>query len=351
MWNRPDVDFIASQDLPWSSVPAGLFGADHGGGLRKTLSVDEEDGARTDLIAFTNRQRGVLRHSCDFFVLAGRGMVNDQPYAPGTYLYAEAMTELDWVPGPGRTVLFFGPHGSPEFEPGQGSGKLTVLQESRDEWTSMSWRGDEPQPADVKIRWLRRDDTGIVFLVGMLPGYRAPMEEKHPVYEESFKIAGDLLLGRRGVVKPGGYFFRSPETWHGPLYSRTGNLSLIRKNAHGSTDYRDPLPGCDLETLIPACYDSDPSLHPSLLGGLMPAPPEPPRLPPAAGDHPGRRGYTVVPRDRARTDRRSWSVRPALPAIRADGGTSHPGNELIWGPPGHRRNVGTLPWSVATTPG
>ena len=68
------------------------------------------------------------------------------------------------------------------------------------------------------------------------------------------------------VVKPGGYFFRSPETWHGPLYSRTGNLSLIRKNAHGSTDYRDPLPGCDLETLIPACYDSDPSLHPSLLG-------------------------------------------------------------------------------------
>lgn len=236
MWNRPDVDFIASQDLPWSSVPAGLFGADHGGGLRKTLSVDEEDGARTDLIAFTNRQRGVLRHSCDFFVLAGRGMVNDQPYAPGTYLYAEAMTELDWVPGPGRTVLFFGPHGSPEFEPGQGSGKLTVLQESRDEWTSMSWRGDEPQPADVKIRWLRRDDTGIVFLVGMLPGYRAPMEEKHPVYEESFKIAGDLLLGRRGVVKPGGYFFRSPETWHGPLYSRTGNLSLIRKNAHGSTD-------------------------------------------------------------------------------------------------------------------
>ncbi|GGM62254.1 hypothetical protein GCM10011608_54260 [Micromonospora sonchi] len=264
MWNRPDADFISTHDLPWAPVPGGFFGAGHGGGLRKTLSVDEEDGARTDLLAITNRQRGVLRVACDFYVLTGRGTVKDQPYAPGTYVHAQAMTEIDWVPGVGRTVLFFGPHGAPDFAPGQGTGALTVLHESRDEWASMSWRGDEPQPADVRIRWLRRDEAGIVFIVGMLPGYTALNEEKHPVYEESFKIAGDLMMGRRGVVKPGGYFFRSPQTWHGPLYSRNGNFSLIRKNDFGSTDYREPLPGHDLDSLIPAFYDHDDSLTPSL---------------------------------------------------------------------------------------
>ncbi len=264
MWNRPDVDFISTQDLPWAPVPGGQFGSGHGGGLRKTFSVDEEDGARTELLAFTNRQQGVLSAQTDIFVIAGRGTVNDEPYAPGTYLHAQAMTELDWVPGVGETVLYFGPHSTPEFAAGPGSGTLTVMHETRDEWVSMGWRGDEPQPADVRIRWLRRDEAGIVFLVGMLPGYTAINEEKHPVYEESFKIAGDLMLGRRGVVKPGGYFFRSPQTWHGPLYSRTGNLSLIRKNDFGSTDYRDPLPGHDLGSLIPAFYDRDASLTPSL---------------------------------------------------------------------------------------
>mgnify|MGYP006160460299 CR=1 FL=1 len=57
----------------------------------------------------------------------------------------------------------------------------------------------------------------------------------------SIAHAGYLLLGRRGVVRPGGYFFRSPGSWHGPLYSHTGNVSLIRKNALGSTTYGDRL--------------------------------------------------------------------------------------------------------------
>jgi hypothetical protein len=258
------VDFVASQDLPWTRVPSGHLGSDGGGALRKTLSRDEGDGAQTDLLAITDPQQGVLASPCDFYVLHGRGTVGGQPYGPGTYVFAPAGSEVDWQPAAGRTVLFAGHHGIPEVHAGQSEQTATVRAPSREEWVDMSWRGDEAQPADVKIRWLRNDEAGTVFLVGMLPGYRAPLEEMHPVYEESFKLTGDLLLGRRGVVRPGGYFFRSPGSWHGPLYSHTGNVSLIRKNGLGSTTYRDPREGCDLETLIPRLYDGDPSMTPCL---------------------------------------------------------------------------------------
>jgi hypothetical protein len=266
MWNRPDVDFVRTQDLAWEHVlPAELGGA-RGGGLRKVLSADPDDGARTELLAFTNAQLGTLAPACDAFVISGTGRINGEPYRPGTYVHSTPGGALHWEPGPGPTVLYAGHFGTPSFESSDGPGQVTVKHETRDEWVAMGWRGEEAQPSDVRIRWLRQDDDGIVFLVGMLAGYTAPMEEVHPVYEESFKIAGDLMLGRRGVVKPGGYFFRSPETWHGPLYSRTGNLSIIRKNGFGSTDYRDPVAGT-LDELIPSFYGSDPDSAPSLQGG------------------------------------------------------------------------------------
>jgi hypothetical protein len=255
MWRRQDVDFVDTRALRWDPVPDGELGSNTGGSLRKTLSRDRDDGAQTDLLAFCNPQGGVLEHDCDFYVLEGRGRVCDEPYAPGTYVHVTAGGKPSWVPEVGRTVVFAGHFGPPRVGAGSGSGVVTVKPWSRDEWVSMNWRGDESQPADVRIRWLRQDTSGTVFLAGMLPGYQAPLQETHPVYEESFKIAGDLLLGRRGVVTAGGYFFRSPGTWHGPLYTRTGNLSIIRKNGLGSTDYRTPPPGEDLEALVPRMYD------------------------------------------------------------------------------------------------
>jgi hypothetical protein len=225
---------------------------------------DAGDGAQTDLLAITDPQRGVLRSACDFYVLSGRGEICGKPYRPGTYVFAPTGSEVIWQPAAGRTALFAGHHGTPELGTESSSAAVSVRAPNREEWVDMSWRGDETQPADVKIRWLRNDDAGTVFLVGMLPGYQAPLEEMHPVYEESFKITGDLLLGRRGVVRPGGYFFRSPGSWHGPLYSHTGNVSLIRKNGLGSTTYREPRERCDLDTLIPLLYDGDPSMVPCL---------------------------------------------------------------------------------------
>ena len=93
------------------------------------------------------------------------------------------------------------------------------------------------------VKELRRSDEVYIYLAAMLPGWRSELEESHPVYEESFKIYGDVLMGSRGVMREGAYFFRAPDVFHGPLYSRTGTMSFIRSDAATTTTYREPAVG------------------------------------------------------------------------------------------------------------
>jgi hypothetical protein len=88
----------------------------------------------------------------------------------------------------------------------------------------------------------------------MMPGWKSSLEESHPVYEESFKVFGDVLMGSRGVIRAGGYFFRSPDVFHGPLYSRGGTMSFIRSDAAPTTEYRQPGPGATWDELSAHAY-------------------------------------------------------------------------------------------------
>jgi hypothetical protein len=42
-----------------------------------------------------------------------------------------------------------------------------------------------------------------------------------------FLLSGDIV-GERGVMVAGAYFWRPPHLWHGPFGSRGGNQCLIR---------------------------------------------------------------------------------------------------------------------------
>jgi hypothetical protein len=70
----------------------------------------------------------------------------------------------------------------------------------------------------------------------------------------SYKIYGDVLMGARGVMREGSYFFRSPGVFHGPLYSRGGTMSFIRSDAAITTEYRDPAPGGAWDELARQAY-------------------------------------------------------------------------------------------------
>ncbi len=260
MWNRPAVDFVTTKLLPWEPIgPDALGGAERG--LKQVLSADAEDGAETAVIRVTSPIVGTLRSPVDLYVLAGSATLNGRRMPPSAFVHVPAGAGIRLEPDVAPLVLYAGSFATPGLAVEEGGeDDLEVIDVDALPWTDMGWRGDEePNPA-VKIKWLRRDDDlGTAFVVSMLPGWRSPLEENHPVYEESFKLYGDFLLGRRGIVRPGGYFFRPPLSWHGPLYSRTGNTSLIRKNAFGSTDYREPVAPHDLDSLIADAYRNVPA--------------------------------------------------------------------------------------------
>ncbi len=66
-----------------------------------------------------------------------------------------------------------------------------------------------------------------------------PLAEIHSTVEEAFLIRGDVLVGTRGEMGPGSYFWRPGLIEHGPMASRNGTLFF----------FRTKLGGLDLETV------------------------------------------------------------------------------------------------------
>jgi hypothetical protein len=258
MWDRAQVDFTRASMLPWAVIPVGEFGGREGG-LKRVLSCSRTNGAETTVVRVTSDIHGRMDAAIDLLCLAGRGTINGKPFTPGVFTHVPAGAIVDLVAVTTPVLIYAGSFGEARIAEDDGApDDVPYFDLDALPWTDMSWRGDEaPSPA-VKIKWIRREETdlGIAFLVAMLPGYQTEVEEVHPVCEESYKLAGDLLLGRRGIVGPGGYFFRPGGVWHAPLYSRTGNMSLIRKNGLGSTDYREPEQGFDIESLKRRAYEN-----------------------------------------------------------------------------------------------
>lgn len=240
MWDRPDIDFIQTQDLPWQAVEPGCFGA-KGGGLKRLLSSDTSTGAETAIHRLADRQIGTLESAVDLYVLRGHAQLNGDPLLAGDYAYLPAGLAVDLVPSVVGLALYCGFWGPPGLGDTAGEdGPVLRVTPDRQPWVPAEWSGDTPLEPGVMVKRLRQADDALMYMAGMLPGWKCEMEEAHPVYEESFKLHGDILMGPRGVIRAGGYFFRSPEVFHGPLYSREGTISLIRSNGPTTTVYREP---------------------------------------------------------------------------------------------------------------
>jgi hypothetical protein len=254
MWNRSDVDFADSADVPWERPADGEFGF-AGGGRKRVLSRDLGDGAETAVQRVVDPQRGVLAAEADLYVLSGGGVLNGEPIEVNDYLHVAAGAELDLVPGVRGLVLYCGFWTTPVFGPGDGDrGAVSVTHTERLQWTAATWSGEVELRPGAMLKTLRRDDHAYIYLAAMMPGWRSESEEAHPVYEESYKVYGDVLMGARGVMRAGSYFFRSPHVFHGPLYSRGGTMSFIRSDAATTTEYRDPAPGGAWDELARQAY-------------------------------------------------------------------------------------------------
>lgn len=239
--SRPFIEFVQAQALPWER---GRYGDPLSGVDARTLSVDPETGAASVLLRYPPGWRcdAPWRIAADeeLFVLSGSlriGAVTHRRYGyahlPAGYLRESGASDT------GAVVLTFF---SAEPAPGAGEPDPARLVESLDALDG-PWGGNfHPQfPPGAGRKFLRQDphDGEQSWILGTMPLRSGRRPERHPVVEEMYLLAGELV-GHVGIMRPGAYFWRPPEEWHGPFGSLTGNLMLFRtKGGPLSTEYTE----------------------------------------------------------------------------------------------------------------
>lgn len=234
MLNRPHIEFIQAQLLPWRRIGPGLARPD---AEFKFLSRDPDTGACSILIRYPPgwRREGPehLEAAEEFYVLDGALEINGAVFSHDVYGHLPAgLTRTTMSAPEGAVALTFFDR-EPVFRPGPGDGgALTRIDALHTPW-DMSLNDPKLAHLGISRKDLRLDpDTGERTFLSMVlphsepPGRKGP-QEHHPVVEECYMINGQLT-GPHGTMAPGAYFWRPPGIPHGPFGTRWGCVMLIR---------------------------------------------------------------------------------------------------------------------------
>lgn len=240
--SRPFIEFVQSQVIPWEQ---GLYGGARPDVAVRTLSRDEEIGSSSNLLRYpagwSQQQRQVLSADEELFVLAGSLTVGSRTYGRYEYAHLPAGFKRPMMSSEqGAVVLTF-------FSDEPAETDSIEMDESRlvDHVDAFAgpWTGNfHPKfPGGAGRKFMRQDphDGEETWVLGTMPLRWGLRPEKHPVVEEMYLLAGELV-GPVGTMKAGAYFWRPEEEWHGPFGSPTGNLMLFRTiGGPLSTEYTD----------------------------------------------------------------------------------------------------------------
>jgi len=230
---RPHVEFVQSFALAPDRVPAGPFA----GLERRLLSEDDDTGASTSLISVPPRSGIDLDGRdgpCELFFLAGEGKLAGRAVRAGTYAYVPGQMPVGPLATDSEAFVLV------MTEPvGSAGGELSVLDTEQLRWED---RTIAAVPPGLTIKRLRVDaETGErTWLAACVPGWCEDRAEIHPTVEEAFLVRGDTLLGDRGEMSAGCYFWRPPFVRHGPMTTRDGCLVFFRtKGGALEVEYED----------------------------------------------------------------------------------------------------------------
>lgn len=232
---RPHIEFVQQQDLPFErSAPTGAL---ESALSAKRLSGDADSGASSNLLEFPPGWRlteeSHLTADEELYVLSGDLSISGVRYTEHNYAFLPAgYTRFDAHSERGALTLSFF---SGKVGRIAGAAASDVLDTrrliQRLDLFAEAWTGNfHPQfPVGAGRKWLRRDPVtrDETWILGTLPLRHGRRPEQHPVVEEMYLISGELI-GPQGVMRPGAYFWRPPEVWHGPYGSKTGCLMLFR---------------------------------------------------------------------------------------------------------------------------
>lgn len=238
---RPHVEFLHAQQLPWSAAP--FPGAGWRGVETKILSRDPDDGACSVLLRLPAgfargphalaaaqewlllegaMQRGALRYGLDDYAwLPAEQAADGWSSERGAVLLAFFDREPAWLEGDAAVAAV--PAGAPAIE------RIATHE--------MPWTSHDIDPSVQFLRLTHKvlrhvPETGektILLATGAQTHPQGWREARlaHDCVEEMYLLGGDII-GERGTMYEGAYFWRPPGRWHGPFGSRRGSLSLIR---------------------------------------------------------------------------------------------------------------------------
>lgn len=221
---RPHMDFIETEEVAEEYLEEGpWFGA-----IRRLLSVDDQTGASTAVLdchplwgADLSVEAGLL----EVYVVEGDLVANGERLGRGGYVRAEEashVTELRAISGARLLVMH-----DPSYEAPGGPQTVLVLDTELLPWEHPGLGG----PAGITVKMLQADLTrGPLCLLAANVARYGSGPEFHSCPEELYVLGGDVT-GRHGTMTTGSYFWRPEFVNHGPYWSETGLLVLLR--GHG----------------------------------------------------------------------------------------------------------------------
>ncbi len=235
VWEREHIEFIHFEEKPWQ--PLEVAGLAPGCEIR-LLSLDSSDGACSGIL----RVPAGWRHAEAFtstapeqlFILSGDLHKGEYTYTDHCYSYRPAGAPHGpmWSENGCEAIIMW--DRAFEIKPGDQGNETGMI--GRLDTINTNWQptiAEGPQ-AGIMVKMLRHVPTNdeMTFITGIMPHWKEPRQEHHHCVEESFKLTGDLNLnmnlGDKMRMTENCYFYRPPFLKHGPMYTRTGTMSLIR---------------------------------------------------------------------------------------------------------------------------
>lgn len=241
---RPHIEFIEALDVEPELLETGSLA----GATRRLLSADVTDSDFTALLTCPAGWTGdiaVAERPVELFCVSGALTLDGQRLGPGCYAYLPAGTSRGRVQAAGRTHVLLMVEQLHAPEPDE---PIRVIDQADLKWVHpglASGKESTDRAEGIVLKLFREDPEtkDWTWISTCCPGWLTPKAEVHPTVEECLMLRGDILLGERGAMSAGSYFWRPGLVEHGPMFSRDGGLFFFRtKGGSLNTEWVD-VPG------------------------------------------------------------------------------------------------------------
>jgi hypothetical protein len=239
---RPHIEFTSSPGIEREALAESRFA-----GLQtRMLSADDADGSFTAMVDVPAGWSGEISETdedraAELLVLKGTLELAGQAFVPGCYAYVPSAAPDSRLSASEDALLLFMREPSHPDHP-EARDAIEVIDTNH---VKIADHGTPGVPPGLLVKPLHTDAAlgDWTWICSGAPAWQEDRAEVHPTIEEAFVLRGDVLLGRRGEMVPGDYFWRPPNVPHGPMYIRDGNLIFFRTKGGGMEVTYEEVPG------------------------------------------------------------------------------------------------------------